>query len=81
MTVGGSNYVTLTYTQVISATDLTYTPEVSGSLQIWNSGASYVVPVSATNNGNGVTETVEVRDATPVSQGAPRFINLKVTGP
>jgi hypothetical protein len=81
MVIGGTTYLTLTYNQVIQATDLTYTPEVSGDLQDWNSGLGYVAPVSVTPNGDGVTERVVVQDLTPVSAGAPRFIRLQVTGP
>jgi hypothetical protein len=79
MTIGGTNYLTLTYTQVISATDLTYIPEVSGDMQTWNSGVLYVAPISVTRKAGGLTETVVVRDLTPA--GAPRFIRLRVTGP
>jgi hypothetical protein len=79
-TVSGSNYTTLTYTQDLYAPDMTYTPQVSGDMETWNSGAGYIVPVSATANGDGVTETVVVRAAAP--QGAaPQFMRLMVTGP
>jgi len=81
MAIGGSNYIVLTYTQLIAATDLTYIPQVSGDMQTWKSGAGYVAPVSVTPNADGITETVSVRDTTPVSRGAPRFIRLMVTGP
>jgi hypothetical protein len=81
MSSGGNNYLALSYTQVISATDLTYIPEVSGDLQTWNSGVLYVAPVSVILNADGVTETVVVQDLTPAGAGAPRFIRLRVTGP
>jgi hypothetical protein len=81
ITVGGTNYLTLTYTQVIPATGITYTPEVSGDMQTWNSGPLYLAPVSTTPNPGGVTETVVVQDLTPASPGAPRFMRLRVTGP
>jgi len=81
MAIGGSNYLTLTYTELLWATDITYIPEVSGDLQNWNSGAGYVGPVSVTPNNDGVTETVVVQDLTPESNAAPRFIRLRVTGP
>lgn len=81
ITVGGSNYLTLTYTQVILATDITYVPEVSGDLQTWNSGPLYVAPVSVTANPGGLTETVVVRDLTPATSGAARFMRLEITSP
>jgi hypothetical protein len=79
MAIGGSNYLTLTYTQVFAA-DITYIPEVTGDLQTWNSGLPFVAPVSATPNGDGVTETVIMRDVTPVG-GTPQFMRLQVTKP
>jgi hypothetical protein len=78
---GGNTYLTLTYTQVISAGDITYTPEVFGDMQTWNSGLRYVAPVSVTPNGDGVTDTVVVQDMMPASPSTPRFIRLMVTGP
>jgi hypothetical protein len=80
ITIGGTNYLTLTYTEDIFATDLTYVPEVSSDLMIWNAGASYVVPVSTTPNADGVTETVIVREVAPMGS-VPGFIRLEVTVP
>jgi len=78
--IGGLNYVTLTYTELIFGNDLDYIPEVSVDLQNWNSGPSYIAPVSTTPNPDGVTETVIVRDLAPAG-ALPVFMNLKVTGP
>ena len=80
MTIGGTNYLTLTYTQNIFATDITYIPEVGGNLQTWNSGLGFIAPVSVTPNADGVTESVVVQDLTPEG-AAPRFIRLRVTRP
>jgi sugar lactone lactonase YvrE len=77
--LSGNTYLTLTYTQVKSDTDITYIVEVTGDLQTWNSGAGYTAPVSATDNGS--TETVTVRDAVPLDGGNKQFIRLKVTHP
>ena len=79
-TAGGVNYLTLKYTQVLNATDITYTPQVSSNMQTWNSGPAFLSPVSIQPNGDGVTETVVVQDRIPASSG-PRFIRLQVTGP
>src|SRR5262249_47978116 len=62
----GQRYLTLTYTKVISATDITYLPEVTSDLHSWNSGAGYTSTISITNNGDGKTQTVVVEDVTPV---------------
>ncbi|HEX4084998.1 MAG TPA: choice-of-anchor tandem repeat GloVer-containing protein [Chthoniobacteraceae bacterium] len=77
---GGSNYLTLTYTQSINASDLSYTPQVSTDLRAWVSGASSIGTVSVTPNRDGVTETVVVQDLAPAGSG-PQFMRLQVTGP
>ncbi len=81
MSINGSNYLTLAYTQVISATDIIYTVEVSGDLQVWSFGNGFTSPVSATNNPDGVTQTVVVQDLMPMNSTDKRFIRLKVTKP
>jgi len=78
---GPYNYLTLSYTQVVLATDITYIPEVSSDLQNWYSGAGYILPIRVMPNGNGATETVVVLDLTPEGNGMPQFIRLRVTGP
>ncbi len=78
---GGQNYLTLTYTQVISATDITYTVEASGDMQTWSSGSGATKTVSATNNADGKTQTVVVQDLTPVGSVGTRFMHLKVAKP
>jgi hypothetical protein len=81
MPVSGTNYLTFEYVDNIFASGISYIPEVSSDLQNWFSGSSYIVPVSTTPNGDGMTETVIVRSATPVTSGTSQFIHLKVTSP
>ena len=76
---GGSNYLTLSYTHVIPATDIIYTVQVSGDLQSWNSGAGYPSVVSKTPNPGGLTQTIVVQDLIPVSGTNRRFMRLQVT--
>jgi endonuclease/exonuclease/phosphatase family metal-dependent hydrolase len=78
---GGNEYLTLTYTKVIAATDITYLQQVSGDLQTWYSGPSYTAIVSVTNNADGVTQTVVSQDLTPISSANQRFTRLEVTRP
>ncbi len=78
--VGGQNYLTLTYTKVLAATDLTYTVEAGDDLQTWSSGTDTTAVVSTTNNADGQTQTVVVRDLTATSANK-RFLHLKVTSP
>ena len=79
--IGGSPYLTLTYTKVIANTDISYVPQVSGDLATWNAGANYVATVSTTNNPDGVTQTVVVRDLMAMTGAGRRFIRLAVTMP
>ena len=80
-TSGGNTYLTLTYNKVIAATDITYVPEVSGDLATWSSGANNVTAVSVTNNIDGETQTVVVRDLTALNNAGKRFMRMKVTSP
>lgn len=78
---GGSNYLSLRYTKVIAASDLTYTVEISGDQQTWSSGSGYTTTILTVNNADGITQTVYQRDLTPVGSTAARFIRLKVSQP
>jgi len=82
-TVGNSNtrYLTLTYTRPISATDITYTAEVSSDLNLWNSGPVYTALLSVNNNSDGITQTVAVQSLLPINNTSRQFIRLKVTKP
>ena len=80
--IGASNYLTLTYTKVLSATDITYLPEVSGDMTTWLSSASDLTTVSTTNNPDGKTQTIVVRDNVATGGNASkRFMHLKVSQP
>ena len=80
VTLSGTIYPALAYTKVIAATDLTYTVQVSSDLQTWNSGASYTATVSATNNPDGVTQSVTIRSLASISEGSPQqFIRLQIS--
>ena len=79
--INGSTYLSLTYTKFIANTDIAYLPQVSGDLVAWNSGTNYLATVSTTNNPDGLTQTVVVRDLTPLSTNGRRFIRLSVTTP
>ena len=79
--VGGGQYLTLTYRQVIGAADISYVPQVSGDLVNWNAGTGYLAPVSTTPNTDGLTQTVVVRDLTPINGANRRFARLLVTRP
>ena len=80
ITTGSGNYLALTYTQVISAVDITYTAQVSTDLQSWYSGTAYTTLPTATANPDGITESVTVQAVSPVSSNTPKqYIRLQVT--
>lgn len=81
MVVNGSEYQTLSYTQVIGATDVVYVAEVSSDLMTWQSGTNYLTTVSVTANADNLTNTVMVRDLASIDAGGPRFIRLRVNHP
>lgn len=72
--------LTLTFTRPPGLPDITYLVEVSGDLQVWNSGAGFTQIVSSTLL-DPQHEQVVVRDLTPISGAARRFIRLRVTQP
>jgi hypothetical protein len=78
--VGGSDYLTISYEQALFNTDITCTVEVSGNLTTWSSGSGFTVPVSVVDHGNG-TETITVRDTTPISSATSRFIRVHISRP
>ena len=80
-TVGTSEYLTLTYVQIVADTDITYVPQVSGDLATWESGANAVATVSTTTSMDGTTQTVTVRDLTAMTAAGARFMRLEVTRP
>jgi endonuclease/exonuclease/phosphatase family metal-dependent hydrolase len=78
-TVGSSKYMTLTYRKPKISSDLIYTVEVSNNLSTWFSGSTYTAIVSITDNPDGITQTVVVRDRTAMADQASRHMRLGVT--
>lgn len=70
------DFLTVTYTQNLAATDVAMAVEVSGDLRTWNSGPAFTTQVSASTA--GALRTIVERDHVPVSSGGPRFIRLQV---
>jgi hypothetical protein len=75
-TVGGKNYLTLTFAKIRALTDVAYTVQVSGDLQTWNSGPSYTVRMD-----DGSTDQAVYRDLSAVGESSRRFIRLMITRP
>jgi hypothetical protein len=79
--VGGTNYLTIAYKQILYDTDISYTVQVSGDLTNWFSGAGYTTQVvPPADNGDG-SVTVTVRDVVPANTAAARFIRVNISGP
>ncbi len=72
-----NGYLTISFTQRVAPTDVTYTVEVSGDMNTWNSGSSYTTQVSATAI-DSTTQRVVVRDNTLASSASKRFIRVRV---
>ena len=89
-TVGGSDYLTLTFTRPLTATDVDYTVEVTGDLSSWDSGSHYASSGDTPTNGfttqvsrtssNGI-ETIVVRDNIALTSAGRRFIRLRAIVP
>ena len=78
--VGQTNgFLTLTFTRVNSAIDITYIPEVGGDLINWNSGPSFVSQSVLASN--SVFQTIQARDLIPPSAATSRFIRLHIAHP
>ncbi len=75
--VSADTFVGVTYTRLKGATDLVFTPEFSSVPESAGYTASASLQISLVDNGNG-TETVTLRDTTPVTASAPRFVRLRV---
>jgi len=79
-TLGFTNgFLTLTYTHINSATDITYTPEVSADLAIWTNGPSYIS--ESVLSSNAILQLMQARDLMPMTATPNRFMRLHVTHP
>jgi alpha-L-fucosidase 2 len=74
-----TGYLTLIYHRAKIATDVTFIVEVKDDLtDVWTMDVQ--TPV-VTGDGNGLTDTVSVRDSVPMSSAPHRFMRLRVTQP
>ena len=79
------NHITLTYTRRLAPTDAAYEVAVSTNLLTWQTGTNLVQEISATPDGNNLTETVKAQLAAPWPTGTRQFVTVRVwllsTGP
>ena len=79
--VSGSNYLAISYTRVLFATDISYTVQVSDDLVTWNSGPAFTAQLGLPiDNGDG-TQTITVQDLVPVDSATKRFIRIRISHP
>jgi dienelactone hydrolase len=72
-------YLHFTYLRRTDAPWLTSRVEVTDDFTIWNSGPTYVLPLSAVPTGDGLTERVTVRVLPAITPANPRkFVRLGV---
>ncbi len=86
--LGGSDAITLTFRRNVSATDVTHQVQASSDLAAWENGSRYAPSGDISSNGvtsevsraitDGV-ETIVVRDNTPRSASAARYLRLRVS--
>jgi len=74
-TVGADKFLAFTIAKSPAATDVTFTVEVGGDLTSWHSGPGHTTILENTST------LLKVRDNTPMSGAAKRFIRLRVTSP
>ena len=80
VTSAGTDHLALTYTQVLAATDITYTVQVSSDLQTWHSGPAYTTITDSTVSPGGLTKTVTAETRAPMAgNNPPQFIRLKIS--
>ncbi len=84
------DYLSLTFTRPTTATDVTYTVQVSDDLVTWHNGSTYAPTGDTPSNAyttetlhstSGSMTTITVRDNAPTSSTTKHFIRLVVTAP
>jgi len=77
--VSGTDALVVTHKRRKTPRDIDYVLEVSSNLAAWNSGSFVAQELSASDDGNGITETVRLRVLSDVTQPGGRFVRLKVS--
>ena len=72
--VGGKNYLTLTFNKPRTIADVTYTVQVSNDLVNWNSGPNYAVRMD-----DGSTDSAVFRDLTAIDDVPRHFMCLQTS--
>ena len=77
----GKPYLTIIFHRRKTPTDITYHLESCTDLTVWQEGPAFAQELSATDDGNGLTESVKVR-ALPSLNDTPRlYLHVRITKP
>ena len=71
-------HLTLTYSRLLPPRVVQYGVYVSTDLLNWNTGSNYVEDFFATNNPDGLTQTVKTRALMPFPSTTNLFMNIRV---
>jgi hypothetical protein len=74
--LGGKKYPALTFAKPRTIGDISYTVQVSGDLQTWNSGPGHAVRMD-----DGTTDYAVFRDLTAIGDTPRHFLRLLITRP
>jgi hypothetical protein len=77
VSLGGADYLTLTFRRRRNASWLQYIPEVSGDNQVWFSDTGHLLETTIAPKDDQF-DIVTVKDQTPALSSSPRFIRLRV---
>ncbi|HIG29270.1 MAG TPA: CRTAC1 family protein [Verrucomicrobiales bacterium] len=72
------HYLTMTFTRMISPTDLDYMVEVSSDLYHWQSGPSFTEEMDVIGSGNRLTQHGIVKILPPIQNANQLFARIKV---
>lgn len=80
MALTEEGYFLMSYTRLKASPDLTYTVEVSGDLQTWNSGVTFMTQTSLMAV-DSAREKIIVRGNSPITGPTSDYMRLRVTKP
>jgi hypothetical protein len=71
-------HIHITYHRRLKPTDAGYAASISNDLVTWNSGDQFIEELQATDDGNGITETVQARVRAHHSNTKNQFVTVRV---
>jgi hypothetical protein len=81
VTDSGNTYLTVSYTQLIAPSGITYYVDISPDLNTWYTGSQFTQQTGVVDDGNGITQTVTVRILASTNLNSQIFTRLRVTQP